>query len=70
MNSDMLSGKWSQVKGQLKNAWTDLTDTDLQKTEGSLDQAVGFLQEKYGETKESVEKKLYELLSTIENKTR
>ena len=70
MNNDTLAGKWSLVKGQLKNAWSDLTDADLQKTEGTMDQAVGFLQEKYGETKENIEKKLYQLLDNVDNNSR
>ncbi len=68
MNSDILAGKWSQIKGHLKESWSDLTETDLENTKSSLHEAVGYLQEKYGETKENIETKLYDLLSSVDNK--
>ena len=53
MNTDQAKGKWEQVKGRLKEIWSDLTDSDLGKMKGSMQEAKGYLQEKYGDTKRS-----------------
>lgn len=48
------TGKWNQLKGRLKEEYANITDNDLQKTEGKLEQVVGMIQEKTGETKEKI----------------
>ena len=58
MNTDQAKGKWEQVKGRLKEIWSDLTDSDLGKMKGSMQEAKGYLQEKYGDTKEAIEEKI------------
>ena len=55
MTKDHLEGKWEQVKGRLKEIWADLTDQDMENLSGSFQQAMGYLQEKYGDTKEAIE---------------
>jgi len=52
MNSDILKGNWMQIKGSLKETFGALNDDDMLRMEGSLDQAVGVIQERYGYTKE------------------
>jgi uncharacterized protein YjbJ (UPF0337 family) len=51
MNSDILQGKWKQLKGNIKAAFGKLTDDDLTQAEGSADKLLGVLQERYGYTK-------------------
>jgi uncharacterized protein YjbJ (UPF0337 family) len=34
-------GRWQAMRGRVKEAWGDLTDDDLDKTEGKWDQVVG-----------------------------
>ncbi len=58
MNIDQAEGKWEQIKGGFKEIWSDLTDSDLGKMKGSMQEAVGYLQEKYGDTKEAIEEKI------------
>jgi len=58
MNADILRGKWNQVKGQAKQKWGKLTDDDLAKVNGSRDELVGIIQERYGKTKEAAEKEV------------
>ena len=31
MNKDILKGKWTQLKGGIKNKWGKLTDEDLSR---------------------------------------
>jgi uncharacterized protein YjbJ (UPF0337 family) len=52
MNTDILEGKWKQLKGKIKEQWGDLTDDEIDKLEGRKDRLVGALQERYGMSKE------------------
>lgn len=52
--SDKMKGNWNQIKGKLKQEHADLTDDDLQYTEGKEDELLGRLQVKMGKTKEQI----------------
>ena len=60
MNKDIISGKWTQVKGQVKEKWGKITDDDLTRIEGVRDRLSGVIQERYGLAKEEAEKQLAE----------
>lgn len=51
-----LQGKWKEVSGRLKEQWGNLTDDDLSRAEGNVEQLVGMVQQKTGRAKEEVEK--------------
>ena len=55
MNTDVLDGKWKQMRGQMKEWWGKLTDDDFDVIAGKRDQLIGKLQEKYGWAKEDAE---------------
>jgi uncharacterized protein YjbJ (UPF0337 family) len=55
LNSDILEGKWKQMRGQVKEWWGKLTDDDLDRVAGKSEQLIGLLQEKYGYTRERAE---------------
>jgi uncharacterized protein YjbJ (UPF0337 family) len=46
------------MRGRIKEAWGDLTDDDLDKTEGKWDQVVGAVKRKTGESVDAVESRL------------
>ena len=58
MNSDIFSGKWKLMRGQVKVAWGNLTADDLDKVNGQYDKFVGLLQEKYGYSRERAEQEV------------
>ena len=58
MNEDQFKGKWTQVKGKLKQKYADLTDEDLKYAEGKSDELLGRLQEKTGKTKEQLKEQI------------
>lgn len=58
MNSDILSGKWKQFRGEVKRQWGMLTDDELDQIEGQRDKLVGKLQEKYGYSRERAEREV------------
>jgi uncharacterized protein YjbJ (UPF0337 family) len=55
MNQDILTGKWKQMRGQVKQWWGKLTDDDLDRAQGKSEQMIGLLQQKYGYAREKAE---------------
>ncbi|HKJ78782.1 MAG TPA: CsbD family protein [Prolixibacteraceae bacterium] len=53
---DKMKGNWNVVKGKLKQQYGDLTDDDLEYTEGKEDEVIGRIQKKTGKSKEEVKK--------------
>jgi len=47
-------GKWEQIKGFVKEKYGDIFTDDEMEVEGSIDQLVGKIQEKSGESKETI----------------
>ena len=58
MNWDRVEGQWKQFKGTVKQKWGKLTDDDLDYINGSRDQFVGRLQERYGIAKDEASRQL------------
>jgi len=48
MNKDIISGKWTQLKGKAQAKWGDLTEEDFKVAEGNAEYLAGRLQERYG----------------------
>jgi uncharacterized protein YjbJ (UPF0337 family) len=63
MNQQTLEGNWNEIKGKLHERWGQLTNDDLQKARGNVDQLVGLIQRKTGEARERVEQYLNDLTS-------
>ena len=65
MNKDIISGKWSQVKGKAQARWGDLTDDVFDVAEGNGEYLAGKLQEKYGWARERAEDEVREFEKTL-----
>jgi len=63
MNMDIVKGRWTQIKGDVKKTFGRLTDDDIIKMEGDLTHAAGVIQERYGITREEAEKRWHEFVS-------
>lgn len=57
-NEDILKGKWKQLKGKAQQQWGKLTNDDLDRIQGSHEEMVGLLQERYGYEREYAKKEL------------
>lgn len=57
-NRDQVEGGWNQLKGRAKAAWAELTDDDIARAEGDVDRLYGIIQSKFGDTKESIKRRL------------
>jgi len=68
MNTDILQGKWKQIRGQMKTWWGELTDDDLDKVAGERDKLVGVIQERYGYAKDDAEREIERRLGEFERR--
>jgi uncharacterized protein YjbJ (UPF0337 family) len=65
MNWDIIEGKWDQFKAAVRQQWGNMTDDDLEQAKGQRDKLVGRIQERYGETKDKVSKRIDELIDGL-----
>jgi len=61
INAQELQGQWNKLRGQVKERWGQLTEDDLLIQGGNIDQLVGKIQQRTGESRESIEKFLTDL---------
>ena len=61
MGSQIMEGNWRQLRGKVQEQWGNLTDDELDQVEGNVDQLIGLVQQKTGETRESIEHHLHRL---------
>jgi uncharacterized protein YjbJ (UPF0337 family) len=64
MNEQLIKGNWKEMKGKLKQKYSELTDDDLTYTKGKEEELVGRLQQKLGKSKEET-KKLFAIYKLI-----
>jgi uncharacterized protein YjbJ (UPF0337 family) len=48
MNEETLKGRWTQLKGRVREQWGKLTNDDIDQIQGRTEQLVGKIQERYG----------------------
>jgi uncharacterized protein YjbJ (UPF0337 family) len=63
MDSDILTGKWNQVRGKVRQRWGALTNDDVDKVQGKYTELVGLLQERLGYARDRAEKEVHEFLN-------
>ena len=60
-NQQTLEGNWNEIKGKLRERWGQLSQDDLQKARGNVEQLVGVIQKKTGEARDRIEQYLSEV---------
>ncbi len=55
VNQQVLAGHWNELRGKLKEKWGKLTDDELRNFDGNVDQLIGRIQRKTGESREAIE---------------
>ncbi len=55
INQATLKGNWNEIKGKLRPHWGQLSNDDIQAFNGNVDQLVGLIERKTGETCAAVE---------------
>jgi uncharacterized protein YjbJ (UPF0337 family) len=61
LNAKTLEGDWNQIKGKLRQRWEQLSDNDLSGFHGDVDELVGIVQHRTGESREAVAEYLEQL---------
>jgi uncharacterized protein YjbJ (UPF0337 family) len=54
MDDLRIKGNWNEKKGKLIQKWAELTEDDLQYSEGKEDELVGRIQKKTGKSKDEI----------------
>jgi uncharacterized protein YjbJ (UPF0337 family) len=65
MDRDLIEGKWTEIKGQLREAYGDLTDDDVEEAKGDREQIEGVLQQKLGKSKDDVRATVDKILNSV-----
>ena len=58
MNTDVIKGKWLQIRGEIQNQWGKLTNDDVDQIEGNTDKLIGKLQERYGYARDRAQQEI------------
>ncbi len=67
MNTDILKGKWNQIKGDLKSKWGQITENEWTQINGDREKLIGKLQEKYGHTQDRASREVDEFLNRYQS---
>ena len=67
LNTDILEGKWKQLKGQTQQQWGKLTNDELDKISGKREELVGLVQERYGYARARAEEEVDDFLTRYNN---
>ena len=66
--SQQVEGGWKQLKGRLREAWGVLSDNDLDRYQGKMDQLVGHVQQRTGEAKEGISERIRRFADDVKYK--
>jgi uncharacterized protein YjbJ (UPF0337 family) len=66
MNTDIIQGKWEQVKGAICKKWGKITKDDVAQMRGTTDELVGKLQESYGYEKDRAKQEVDKFIESRE----
>jgi len=58
MNTDIIQGNWTEIKGKLRQQWGKLTDDDVSTMKGTYEELEGKLQATYGYQKDQAKKEI------------
>jgi len=70
MNQDVLKGKWNEIKGEIRKTWGNLTGDEIEKTKGDFKSIHGLIQQKYGDTNESITQRLGRIVDSYAEKAK
>jgi uncharacterized protein YjbJ (UPF0337 family) len=69
MNWDIISGKWDQLKADVRAQWAKLTDDDVSAVGARKDKLIGILQQRYGILKHEAEQQIDSWLEKFDQHT-
>src|SRR5690349_9815558 len=54
VNQEVLQGRWNELKGTIREKWGQLTKDDIQTFNGNVEQFIGLVERKTGETRDAI----------------
>jgi uncharacterized protein YjbJ (UPF0337 family) len=69
LNQEQIKGNWKEIISGIRNLWGDLSEEELEQTQGNMLAVSGIVQERYGESTDSITDKLDRLLDSFDNET-
>lgn len=60
MKTEAIQNDWDIAKDRLKQRWAQLTDEDLEYIEGQQEELLGRIQQRTGESRETIERAINE----------
>jgi uncharacterized protein YjbJ (UPF0337 family) len=63
VNQQVFEGHWNEIKGKLRAHWAALTDDDLEQAHGNIQELLGAIQRRTGESRDAVENYLEEIIA-------
>lgn len=60
MNEDIVKGKWKELRGKVRERWGKVTGDDVDRLEGTADELIGLLQQRYGYERQQAQKEVRE----------
>ncbi|MBZ4021998.1 general stress protein CsbD [Rhodobacter sp. TJ_12] len=58
METNVIEGKWKELKGTVRAKWGELTDDEIDQVAGEREKLEGIVQQKYGKTKEEAKQEV------------
>ncbi|WP_299629243.1 CsbD family protein [uncultured Tateyamaria sp.] len=65
MDKDRIVGKWTEIKGHIREAYGDLTEDEIEQAKGDRDQLEGMMQQKLGKTKDEARAAVDRILEKV-----
>lgn len=70
MNSDIVKGRWKQLRGEALAKWGKLTGDQFDVIAGDADKLIGKLQELYGQSRAKIRSELDALIERVRGSDR
>lgn len=64
MDRDRIEGKWTEIKGMIREKYGEITDDELEQARGDREQLEDQLQQKYGKSKDDARRIVDEMLAS------
>ena len=68
LNTDIVEGKWKEIKGKIRTKWAEFTDQEVEKMKGTQEELEGALQKKYGYKKEEAREHINAFIKECEKR--